>query len=534
MQNILYSNNLHINCDEQVSIASRLRSSGQIGECIKYIANKLEAEKHDPRLLLLQGLNFMNTGRLVIAIGYFSKYLNAAPRDGLGSYLIGVCILKYTEYGSAVPYLKRSLRQGYLSTDVYAHLGEAYFRTRRHREAFRCLVTAHYRGNISDKKRVYDFMFRSIDFLKSSRSHNDTADPCQLAVEDLKASLGVDHIVCLGDSHTLIFENIIGLDVYQTGSPTAYNLLNHESSSKSLDHILQILTDYQPSKTALLLTYAEIDIRNHIYKQSILRQMTLMEACSIVAGRYATAIERLASLGYKIMINGPFGSGFGVPRVGCEAIRNTIASYLDEQLHKSSIQNGWIYASLCQVIVNDHRLVNRRYFGDVDDNHLNKKAELCFFILASLLNASRRSRNHQISGQIYADTYNAICFDRDNAVCQPYVSSIVRSRFISATTPGATCNEIIVSLDDHVPVTELALEFETNKTYLELFYTIELLDSQFNVLFSERKRVEGTGIMRHCLSATWTWYIRIALDRKLECVQFKTLAIKNLNSSDLS
>ena len=243
-------------------------------------------------LFLIQGLNYMNTGRLVIAIGFFNKYLKYYPYDGKCWSLIGFCILKYTSYRDSISYLRSAIHYGAYESDTFANLGEAYFRSNFYIEALRCLQKAHLLGGVRDKKRLYDFMFRSADNVLNNKqlSNESINDCCYLVTKDLKLALQVDNILCLGDSHTLIFEGVLGLDVFQTGSPTAYNLISETSKSKSIGIIRDLLSNYDPKSTAVMLTYAEIDIRNHIYKQMILRSISLEDACSIVVDRYCLVI----------------------------------------------------------------------------------------------------------------------------------------------------------------------------------------------------------------------------------------------------
>ena len=202
----------------------------------------------DPDLFFMQGLNYMNTGRLVIAKGFYHKYLEYEPKNADCWNLIGFCISKYTWYRESIKYFRRAIPFGGNESNMYANLGEAYFRRKIYSKSLRCLQKAHLMGGVRDKKRLYDFMFDCIenDFFETQRQGNDIGDWSYLVANDLKKALNVDNIICLGDSHTLIIQGVNCLDVFQARSPTAYNLMNENSQSKSIRIIRDLLKCFKP------------------------------------------------------------------------------------------------------------------------------------------------------------------------------------------------------------------------------------------------------------------------------------------------
>ena len=71
---------------------------------------------------------------------------------------------------------------------------------------------------------------------------------------------------------------------------------------------------HDAQNTAVLMTYAEIDIRNHIYKQMIIRDIPVKKH-EDVTSKYFEVISQIYEKGFQI-VNGPFGSGLGVPSHG--------------------------------------------------------------------------------------------------------------------------------------------------------------------------------------------------------------------------
>ena len=217
-----------------------------------------------------------------------------------------------------------------------------------------------------------------------------------------------------------------------------------------------------------MLTYAEIDIRNHIYKQMILRSISLEDACSIVVDRYCLVIAEIESLGFKLLVNGPFGSGFGVPRVETKRL-NRIA-YIDQMLNSVCATKGWLYHSLCDVMVGSGFFINRGYFGEVDDNHLNKSSELKYFILASFLQQARKyyPRIESNSPQEHSK-YLSLHFKTDsteNPVST--ILSIDNKQFVCNSPSSCTYNQLLISLMDHVQVKRIMISLKTSNLHYKL------------------------------------------------------------------
>lgn len=515
---------------ESMNVALDMRNKGNFKGSIYLISKLIEENPDEAPLYFYQGLNYMNTGRLVIAIGFFNKYLVRYPCDARCWSLIGFCVLKYTCYTDSIFYLRSAISYGANDSDVFANLGEAYFRSNSFSKALNCLQKAHILGGVRDKKRLYDFMFRSADNISNQDKNKiyEVSDCCYLVVKDLKQTLNIDNILCIGDSHTLIFERISGLDVFQTGSPTAYNLISEDSQSQSIAIIRELLAKYKPASTAVMLTYAEIDIRNHIYKQMIIRGISINDACSIVVNRYCMVISEIESLGFKLLINGPFGSGFGVPRVGCEEVRNEIALMIDSMLSTRCHENGWIYHSLCGIIIDCDYKVNRGYFGDIDDNHLNKSSELCYFILASFLQKARqcyprlpdsyRPQNTQFTSMFFQLGSNNLPISS--------VSSINNSAFVHNDSRSLKYDQVIISLADHFQVSNLLISLDSSFVTDNLSYKLSLRDSQMNELSVSAGNVSSRCLISHSCSSVWTWYICLELDACMSPYMFTFFSIK--------
>ena len=278
-----------------------------------------------------------------------------------------------------------------------------------------------------------------------------------------------------------------------------------------------MLMQYDPKKTAVMLTYAEIDIRNHIFKQMAIKRLSIEEACSIVVDRYKQAIHEIEKLGFtKILINGPFGSGFGVPRVGSENIRNFIAFKLHTMLEEASSKNNWLYQSLIEIMLDSKYHINREYFGEIDDNHLNKSKELCFYILAGFLKSARSNgywpteQTHQMN-----DRFNYVLFNNSDQSPNVLNSSIINNKFIHITDQCKNFNQLIISLDDHVFLKSVRLGFNDHRKSKEIYCKIRLLDSQFKILHEMISEIKDNAIIMDSSSGVWCWYVELIFEEPI-------------------
>jgi len=385
--------------EELFSNAISLRGKGLLEESIEACWKVLAINKMNGICWIIQGYNYMETSRLVIAISCYQKALTnpKAAHIPLIYYNIAFCILKYTEYFSSIPYFKKAISYGYTGDpntedpNLWLWLGEAYMRSHKYEAAIKSLLKGIRTNEVKDKNRLYSFFFRSIESILCS-NNLQSRDYLELLSDEIKENMSVKSILCIGDSHVNIFEIVKGFDVVQTGSPTAYNLQNIFSTTGAYELIMQALNNYDPSSTAVMLTYAEIDIRNHIYKQLQMRNISFRSACEEVVEKYMEVINKIHSKGYKIIINGPFGSGIGVPNHGEISERNSIAVLVEECLKKHVSSINAIYTSFLPIAIRPNMSTRREFFGEVDDNHLNKSREIVFYILTDILKLSSRNK----------------------------------------------------------------------------------------------------------------------------------------------
>ena len=99
-------------------------------------------------------------------------------------------------------------------------------RSGRHINAINEFIKGMRLGGVHDQVRLNHFLFTSIRKVINQTKSETQNDGLTSLINQVKAYLNVNNIICIGDSHVNIFEIGSSLKVYQTGSPTAYNLGN--------------------------------------------------------------------------------------------------------------------------------------------------------------------------------------------------------------------------------------------------------------------------------------------------------------------
>ena len=524
--------------ESTIEKALRLRAAGDFDNAITVLQNSQQEAEQEPYIFLLLGLSYMNTSRLVIAIGFYYKYIAFDTTSSLAWYLIAFCIHKYTSYTDALPFFRKAIFLGFDDPDLWLWYGEALMRSGYYRRSLRALKKSlNSDSKPCDLNRAYSFFFRSA----SLALKHDAPKPSyhDALVAQIKSLLGIDEIICVGDSHTLILEHIRSLVVVQTGSPTAYNLLDPSSTESGLPKIRQALEGKDPTKTALIFTYAEIDIRYHIHKHAAIRGMAYSDAVSVVVSRYVEVLDYFSAGGFTVLVNGPFGTGVGVPRVGPEVDRNVISLLIDQQLKREAgIRANFFYASLIDIIVDENMLTSRAFVGEVDDNHLDKVPELSFCLLSRFLSQIKTDRIDP--NQLNSPTYKAASIGEGLVAATVNSCDGLNALYIvkhgglqslfNEPEPGS--QQLLIALSESTCVSRISFTLKENRPITDI--RCDMADGYFcfHKSFSIASSVIKPGYYDFSididLNMVATWYIKLKFPFAINPVNLQHFCIKAL------
>jgi len=199
-------------------------------------------------------------------------------------------------------------------------------------------------------------------------------------------------MLVFGDSHSAAFSNIENVEVLHVGPATAHNLVNKGTTTQGHEKIFAALASHSHLETAIVLAFGEIDCRMHIVKAASCLDMTILSAVNTTLERYFSFVQSIISLGYRILLYGPAGSGKGwnanFPTVGREQERNYATHLFNSLLAEKCALSGVAFACIDDLVINKHSWQTRSEFL-IDGCHLNDypntASELQSIILSKFL-----------------------------------------------------------------------------------------------------------------------------------------------------
>ena len=168
--------------------------------------------------------------------------------------------------------------------------------------------------------------------------------------------MGVSSIVAFGDSHVQLFEGCDEVDVNHVGASTAYNLAEENSSTGGRRQVLSRVGRMNPMTEAVLLCFGEVDIRANVIKYCYQNGFSIGECVDGVVDRYMSFASEIASRGFKILVYGGYGAGSDRVSAGSDRERNYAAKCLNASLSSKCEENGFIYFSLHDALLDEECL----------------------------------------------------------------------------------------------------------------------------------------------------------------------------------
>jgi len=120
-------------------------------------------------------------------------------------------------------------------------------------------------------------------------------------------------IHCIGDSHVSVFSGTNKISegypsvhdvlpcfkTYRIGPHLAYNI--GDETHVGYRHLMSVLAGI-PAGSNVLLSFGEIDCRNHLMRQVDLQKRSIEDLSKECAERYFRTVKRVAEMGYKIFV----------------------------------------------------------------------------------------------------------------------------------------------------------------------------------------------------------------------------------------
>ena len=206
-----------------------------------------------------------------------------------------------------------------------------------------------------------------------------------------------------GDSHSQIFSLLPQVKRFPLNAPTAFNIFKIGSTSRSREIIENALKKAKQKPTTIILTFGEIDIREHVFNQAIEQVKPVREIIFSVIENYFSMISRLVSDGYEVIVNGPHAVGQfkGFPS---ELEKQLACSFFNFLLNEKCKSIDVKYVTLFDKVV-DLLSMRKREELFCDANHLHRPDTAMGANLQRLLLDRIESGNCEANSNLYQNGF---------------------------------------------------------------------------------------------------------------------------------
>ena len=210
-------------------------------------------------------------------------------------------------------------------------------------------------------------------------------------------------VYSFGDSHSGIFSLLPQIQRVPLTAPTAFNIFKIGSTSCSREIILSALKNAKKKPTTVILTFGEIDLRMHVFGQSIQQGKPIKDIIDNVVEEYFSMIYKLKSDGYEVVVNGPHAVG-QIQGFPSELMKQLACSYFNFLLCKKCELEQVRYVTLFDKVVDLSSMMKRDYLFR-DSNHLKHPNTLIGAELQKLLLDRIESGHCDENSLLYQDGF---------------------------------------------------------------------------------------------------------------------------------
>ena len=383
--------------DAYLNLANLLSGEGELDEAIACY-RKVTDLKPDSADAYWNLANLLREiGELDEAIACYRKVTDLKPDFADAFFRLYLSTSFLGQHDEALNALMMCLKVDPDHYDARQSIGFAFFQADRKDNAIKYFA---------DRFDCFDFvyyanLFRALKGEVCDKLINGVDIKSRLVAEIL-AKIKVSQIEAFGDSHVNVFKDIRGISVNYLGPSTAYNLSNPDSSTGGGERLKKRLDALDSRSTAILLCFGEIDCRSHIVKQAFVQKKPIHHVALGVAKSYLDFALFIKSLGFEVIIYGPYGSGSQFNSFGLEQHRNKAVKFLNDCLQEICIKNGIYFFSLNHLLVDPLTFFTRQSLL-VDDVHLpvdGQQSDQAKVLLLSSLLLDVQSREQELDSPV--------------------------------------------------------------------------------------------------------------------------------------
>jgi hypothetical protein len=195
----------------------------------------------------------------------------------------------------------------------------------------------------------------------------------------LKARIFSENLIyVVGDSHSLTFQNIYPYIVCHLGAATAFGLASEQSKTNSYEKIRYIVRRIRKDDF-LMLSFGEIDCRQHVYRQKIIKKTdsSYEVIISEIVERYFNIIDEILIKHKKLIIYGMppttrQGNVYKIDHYALPEIQYKIKEIFNDMMIAKCKHEGIIYVDIFNKFCDSRGFISKEYSSDMI--HLNKNA----------------------------------------------------------------------------------------------------------------------------------------------------------------
>ena len=182
------------------------------------------------------------------------------------------------------------------------------------------------------------------------------------------------NIVVFGISHSWLFNGIPNVTTVGAPGGTAFSISNPKSRSGSYNKVMKTIGVTSPANNILAFEFGEVDLREHIHRQSRYNNTSPELVLKEVVNRYIDFLKLMVSQGFELILIGPHAAGGNSFEAGtsvAEEERNSMCLLMNILLRRQAKKIGIKFTSLYNYAIDlENFKIRTQLFSD--NYHLHK------------------------------------------------------------------------------------------------------------------------------------------------------------------
>jgi len=185
-------------------------------------------------------------------------------------------------------------------------------------------------------------------------------------------------IQIIGDSHVMSFRKDVHFSIHDIGPATAFNLKNEKSTTKSNKKLFKIIKKINRKNDIVMLSFGEIDCRNHIYNEYKKNEenIPISELINRTISNYGEVLQKLREKGVNFCVLSipPVGKQeniYNFPYYATPELRSLINREFNKKLEAFCKESGSKFINIYPKVSDKNGFILENFAAD--KIHLNDK-----------------------------------------------------------------------------------------------------------------------------------------------------------------